>query len=237
MGIAPVSGAFNAPEVSAWPKAGPAVFDQHTWGFTKGWLNGNWKNIYIGIFVNQKTYFHFIPIIYSIGMCWHMKHIIITHMKFGMKYERHRKKKSGLASSNEHVHQVSGSACQVVHPSAQDSQRSENCRVAFTESSCWEKKITTESARKNSSPSSAAKHVAFGEATVIEVCLLFDPSWFNRASSPSLPLHDSSFESQVQYRLGWPWHVVNVSDWFTHLWGCSRLWKYEHCQKNHLLPH
>jgi hypothetical protein len=99
------------------------------------------------------------------------------------------------------------------------------------------KKITTESARKNSSPSSAAKHVAFGEATVIEVCLLFDPSWFNRASSPSLPLHDSSFESQVQYRLGWPWHVVNVSDWFTHLWGCSRLWKYEHCQKNHLLPH
>jgi hypothetical protein len=52
-----------------------------------------------------------------------------------------------------------------------------------------------------------------------------------------LPLHDSSFESQVQYRLGWPWHVVNVSDWFTHLWGCSRLWKYEHCQKNHLLPH
>ena len=147
------------------------------------------------------------------------------------------KKKSGLASSNEHVHQVSGSACQVVHPSAQDSQRSENCRVAFTESSCWEKKITTESARKNSSPSSAAKHVAFGEATVIEVCLLFDPSWFNRASSPSLPLHDSSFESQVQYRLGWPWHVVNVSDWFTHLWGCSRLWKYEHCQKNHLLPH
>ena len=98
------------------------------------------------------------------------------------------------------------------------------------------KKITTESARKNSSPSSAVKHVAFGEATVIEVCLLFDPSWFKCASSPSLPLHDSSFESQVQYRLGWPWHVINVSDWFTHLWGCSRLWKYKHCKKNHLLP-
>ena len=57
-------------------------------------------------------------------------------MKIGMKYEQHRKKMSGLASSNEHVHAVSGSACQVVHPSAQDSQRSENCRVAFTESNC-----------------------------------------------------------------------------------------------------